>query len=191
MASQLERQQAELARYLLQRRAVLKGGAAALAGAAALPSLGRPAAAAPAEPMQFIGWQYQPEIVAENVEHLQQALRRERQLRAGARRVPRRRRDQADRRPAHRHDVFRGGPADPLEHGRLERDPRRPAGHRGDQGRDVPDQRPQHVAGRTAAWAACPTTPASIPSSATRSISTRPSSSRRRPGRSSSTSAAS
>ena len=67
MASQLERQRAELQRYLLQRRAVLKGGAAALAGAAALPSLGRPAAAAPAEAMQFIGWQYQPEIVAENV----------------------------------------------------------------------------------------------------------------------------
>ena len=67
MASQLERQRAELARYLLQRRAVLKGGAAAVAGAAALPSLGRPAAAAPAEAMQFIGWQYQPEIVAENV----------------------------------------------------------------------------------------------------------------------------
>jgi multiple sugar transport system substrate-binding protein len=33
----------------------------------ALPSFGRSAMAAPAEPMQFIGWQYQPEIVAENV----------------------------------------------------------------------------------------------------------------------------
>ena len=66
MASQLDRQRAELARYLLQRRAVLKGGAA-LVGAAALPSLGRLASAAPAEAMQFIGWQYQPEIVAENV----------------------------------------------------------------------------------------------------------------------------
>ena len=67
MASQLDRQRAELARYFLQRRAVLKGGAAALAGAAALPAFGRPASAAPAEAMQFIGWQYQPEIVAENV----------------------------------------------------------------------------------------------------------------------------
>ena len=66
MPSQLERQQAELARHLLRRRAVLKGGAA-LAGAATLPALGRSALAAPAEPMQFIGWQYQPEIVAENV----------------------------------------------------------------------------------------------------------------------------
>ena len=68
---------------------------------------------------------------------------------------------------------------------------RRPAGHRGDQGQDVRDQRPQHVAGQTAAWAACPTIPASIPSSATRSIWMPPSSSRRPPGRNSSTSAAS
>ena len=51
---------------MLRRRAVLQGG---VAGAAALaaPGLMRHASAAPADPMQFIGWQYQPEIVAENV----------------------------------------------------------------------------------------------------------------------------
>jgi multiple sugar transport system substrate-binding protein len=47
---------AETQRFLLRRRAVLQGG---VVGAAAF--------AAPADPMQFIGWQYQPEIVAENV----------------------------------------------------------------------------------------------------------------------------
>ena len=147
MASQLERQQAELARYLLQRRAVLKGGAAALAGAAALPSFGRPASAAPAEAMQFIGWQYQPEIVAENVGIFSKLYDENVNYELVPGEYHAIRRDQADRRSAHRHDVLGRGPADPLEHRRLDAIPRGPPGHRGDQGRDVPDQRPQHVAG--------------------------------------------
>lgn len=56
-----------LRRYLARRRAVLKGGLAA-AAAAALPGAGRSALAAPSEPLSFIGWQYNPQIVAENVE---------------------------------------------------------------------------------------------------------------------------
>ena len=53
-------------RFLLDRRAVLKGGGAALAAAAAPGTL--PAYAAPAKPLHFIGWQYNPQIVAENVD---------------------------------------------------------------------------------------------------------------------------
>jgi multiple sugar transport system substrate-binding protein len=53
--------------YLMRRRQVLQGSVAA-AAALALPGTARRALAAPAEPMHFIGWQYNPQIVAENVE---------------------------------------------------------------------------------------------------------------------------
>jgi multiple sugar transport system substrate-binding protein len=53
--------------YLATRRTVLKGGVAAAAGLA-MPGLARRALAAPADPLHFIGWQYHPEIAAENVE---------------------------------------------------------------------------------------------------------------------------
>ena len=53
-----------LDRYLMSRRRVLQGatalGASAFAGGAAR--------AAPAAPLTFIGWQYQPQIVSENVD---------------------------------------------------------------------------------------------------------------------------
>jgi multiple sugar transport system substrate-binding protein len=52
-----------LERFMLSRRNVLQGAAALSAGA----MLGRPAAAAPSAPISFIGWQYQPQIVEENV----------------------------------------------------------------------------------------------------------------------------
>ena len=58
--------EAELQSFLARRRAVLKGGLAAAAGLA-MPHLASRAEAAPAEPMQFIGWQYNPQIVEENV----------------------------------------------------------------------------------------------------------------------------
>lgn len=52
--------------YLMRRRAVLQGG---LAGAAALalPGLGKQALAQAGPPLSFIGWQYNPQIVEENV----------------------------------------------------------------------------------------------------------------------------
>jgi multiple sugar transport system substrate-binding protein len=53
--------------YLMRRRQVLQGGVAA-AAALALPGTARRAFAAPADPMHFVGWQYNPQIVAENVE---------------------------------------------------------------------------------------------------------------------------
>jgi multiple sugar transport system substrate-binding protein len=53
--------------YLMRRRQVLQGGVAA-AAALALPGTARRALAAPADPMHFVGWQYNPQIVAENVE---------------------------------------------------------------------------------------------------------------------------
>jgi multiple sugar transport system substrate-binding protein len=57
-----------LDRYLSNRRTVLKGGLAA-AAALAVPGVARRAFAAPSEPLRFIGWQYHPEIAAENVEN--------------------------------------------------------------------------------------------------------------------------
>jgi multiple sugar transport system substrate-binding protein len=57
--------------YLMRRRQVLQGGAAA-AAALALPGTARRALAAPADPMHFVGWQYNPQIVAENVETFKQ-----------------------------------------------------------------------------------------------------------------------
>jgi multiple sugar transport system substrate-binding protein len=56
-----------LDRYLSNRRTVLKGGLAA-AATLAIPGFAQRALAAPAEPLRFIGWQYHPEIAAENVE---------------------------------------------------------------------------------------------------------------------------
>ena len=56
-----------LDRYLTNRRTVLQGGLAA-AAALAVPGVARRAFAAPSEPLRFIGWQYNPQIVAENVE---------------------------------------------------------------------------------------------------------------------------
>jgi multiple sugar transport system substrate-binding protein len=53
-----------LERYLLSRRQVLAG----MAGFTATGMLGKRAMAAPSTAMVFIGWQYQPQIVAENVE---------------------------------------------------------------------------------------------------------------------------
>ena len=146
MDSQQRRMQAEMQRFMLRRRAVLKGG---VAGAAAVGRAGvhAPRQRRPGRPDAVHRLAVPAGDRRRERRHLQQALRRERQLRAGAGRVPRGRRDQADRRPAHRHDVLRRGPPDPLEHRRLDALPRGPAGHRGDQGRDVPDQRPQHVAG--------------------------------------------
>jgi multiple sugar transport system substrate-binding protein len=56
-----------LDRYMLSRRSVLRGAVALSAGA----MLGRPAKAAPSTPITFIGWQYQPQIVEENVKTFQ------------------------------------------------------------------------------------------------------------------------
>ena len=53
--------------FLMRRRQVLQGGVAAVA-ALALPASARRALAAPADPMHFVGWQYNPQIVSENVE---------------------------------------------------------------------------------------------------------------------------
>ena len=63
--------QQHMNQYLLRRRAVLQGGVA-LAAALAAPGLIRKAAAAPAEPLHFVGWQYNPQIVAENVDIFKQ-----------------------------------------------------------------------------------------------------------------------
>ncbi len=52
-----------LDRYLLSRRQVLRG----TAGIAAAGMMGRRAFAAPSTPLTFVGWQYQPQIVDENV----------------------------------------------------------------------------------------------------------------------------
>ena len=59
--------QHNLGQYLASRRQVLKGG---LAGGAALalPGTASRALAAPSDPLHFVGWQYNPQIVAENVQ---------------------------------------------------------------------------------------------------------------------------
>lgn len=54
-----------LRRYLIERRNVLKAGAGGLLGVAAAGV--RPARAAPGTPLHFIGWEYNPQIVADNV----------------------------------------------------------------------------------------------------------------------------
>ena len=131
---------------LMRRRAVLKGGAAAAAGLALPSALGRRATAAPAEPLQFIGWQYNPQIVAENVEIFKKLYDEN----VNYELVPGEYHALAETKliggQHGRHDVFGGGPADPLEYRRLVALARGPARPRRDQGQDVPDQRPQHVA---------------------------------------------
>ncbi len=52
-----------LDRFLLKRRRFLQGAAALSASAA----LGRQAFAAPSTPLTFVGWQYQPQMVEDNV----------------------------------------------------------------------------------------------------------------------------
>ncbi len=64
MSSHREKQ---LDAYLMRRRQVLQGGMAGAAALALPGTVGR-ALAAPADPMHFVGWQYNPQIVAENVE---------------------------------------------------------------------------------------------------------------------------
>ena len=57
--------------YLIRRRALMRLGAMAGLGAA-LPGLRARAQAKPATPLQFVGWQYNPQIVAQNVETFEQ-----------------------------------------------------------------------------------------------------------------------
>lgn len=57
-----------LENYLLSRRRVLRGMVAASVAA----PLARPAFAAPATPLTFIGWQYQPQIAEANVQTFKQ-----------------------------------------------------------------------------------------------------------------------
>ncbi len=66
MQRDLATRQRKLRNYLMRRRAVLGGG---LAGAAALalPGAGRLALAQDKPPLSFVGWQYNPQIVEENV----------------------------------------------------------------------------------------------------------------------------
>ena len=66
MHDDLRAKQRRLRAYLMRRRAVLRGG---LAGAAslALPGLSRGALAQASPPLTFVGWQYNPQIVEENV----------------------------------------------------------------------------------------------------------------------------
>ena len=67
MSSEWSRKRRNLEQYLVDRRSVLKGGLAAGA-ALAVPGVAGRALAAPEDPLHFVGWQYNPQIVAENVE---------------------------------------------------------------------------------------------------------------------------
>ena len=67
MSSEWSRKRRSLEQYLVDRRSVLKGGLAAGA-ALAVPGVAGRALAAPEDPLHFVGWQYNPQIVAENVE---------------------------------------------------------------------------------------------------------------------------
>ncbi len=67
MAHNASQRQQRLSEYLVRRRSLLKAGAAA-AAALATPRLIGSSWAAPAEPLHFVGWQYNPQIVAENVD---------------------------------------------------------------------------------------------------------------------------
>ena len=67
MSSEWSRKRRSLEQYLVDRRSVLKGGLAAGA-AMAVPGVAGQALAAPEDPLHFVGWQYNPQIVAENVE---------------------------------------------------------------------------------------------------------------------------
>lgn len=61
-----ERKQ-RLNQYLMRRRQVLQG-AGATAAALIAPGAAKHAFAAPSDPLHFVGWQYNPQIVSENVE---------------------------------------------------------------------------------------------------------------------------
>lgn len=61
-----DRSSDSLKAYLLRRRSLLQLGALAGIGAVA-PGAASPALAKPATPLHFVGWQYNPQIVAENV----------------------------------------------------------------------------------------------------------------------------
>ena len=63
--------QPPLEAYLLKRRAALRLGAMAGVGAV-LPTFSPSAQAKPATPMHFVGWQYHPDIVAQNVATFEQ-----------------------------------------------------------------------------------------------------------------------
>jgi multiple sugar transport system substrate-binding protein len=52
-----------LEKFLVSRRRVLQGAA----GLSAIAAFGKHASAAPSDPLSFVGWQYQPQIVEENV----------------------------------------------------------------------------------------------------------------------------
>ena len=67
MSNEWSRKRRNLEQYLVDRRSVLKGGLAAGA-ALAVPGVAGKALAAPEDPLHFVGWQYNPQIVAENVE---------------------------------------------------------------------------------------------------------------------------
>ena len=103
--------------FLVSRRHVLQGGAALSAAALA----GRSAFAAPSKPLTFIGWQYHPEIVEQNVDTSRSSTTRMSPTSSSpASTIPCG--DEADRRPARRHDVFRGGPYRALERAEWTRD---------------------------------------------------------------------
>lgn len=61
-----ERKQ-RLNQYLMRRRQVLRG-VGATAAALIVPGAAKHAFAAPSDPLHFVGWQYNPQIVSENVE---------------------------------------------------------------------------------------------------------------------------
>ncbi|MDB5526628.1 MAG: hypothetical protein JWM58_4391 [Rhizobium sp.] len=60
-------QHERLVRHLMDRRSFMKMGAAGM-GALAVPGMMGQARAAPRDPLHFIGWQYNPQIVADNVD---------------------------------------------------------------------------------------------------------------------------
>jgi len=65
-----KQKEANLHRYLMTRRRFIRNTAMAFGAAAGSPLLqgAHNAFAAPSKPLAFVGWQYHPEIVAENVE---------------------------------------------------------------------------------------------------------------------------
>ncbi|HRY24162.1 MAG: extracellular solute-binding protein [Geminicoccaceae bacterium] len=66
MHDDFQAKQRRLRSYLMRRRQVLHGGLAG-AAAVALPGLSRRALAQADPPLSFVGWQYNPQIVEENV----------------------------------------------------------------------------------------------------------------------------
>ena len=142
---------------------------AVAAGAA----LGRPAWAAPATPITFIGWQYQPQIVDDNVDIFKK-LYDENVTTSWC---------PASTTPVVETKLIGGQHVDMMysEEDHIARwnaagwvrDLEGLPGVDADQGRHVRGQRAATCRCPTASWAACPTTAASTPSSSTRSISTK------------------